>query len=152
MPLSRRNMMLLAAGGSLALLVGAFVFQALGYAPCKLCLWQRWPHAAAIALGGLVLLLGPLVLVGIAGALAAATTAGIGIYHTGVERGFCAECGTPVYYKNEKWPEETHLMSLTLDDPNRVPPREHYHWAERVVWEDSAASLPKHDASAETTK
>ena len=70
----------------------------------------------------------------------------------GVERGFCAECGTPVYYKNEKWPEETHLMSLTLDDPNRVPPREHYHWAERVVWEDGAAFLPKHDASAETTK
>ena len=41
--------MLLAAGGSLALLLGAFGFQALGYAPCKLCLWQRWPHGAAIA-------------------------------------------------------------------------------------------------------
>ena len=80
--------MLLAAGGSLALLVGAFIFQALGFAPCKLCLWQRWPHAAAIAVGGLVLLLGPLVLLGIAGALSALTTAGIGIYHTGVERGF----------------------------------------------------------------
>ena len=80
--------MLLAAAGSLALLAGAFIFQALGYAPCKLCLWQRWPHAAAIAVGGLVLLLGPMVLLAVAGALAALTTASIGIYHTGVERGF----------------------------------------------------------------
>lgn len=80
--------MLLAAGGSLALLLGAFVFQYFGYAPCKLCLWQRWPHAAAIAIGGLVLLLGPLLLLGLAGALAALVTAGIGLYHTGVERGY----------------------------------------------------------------
>lgn len=86
--MTARNMMLLAAFGSFALLAGAFVFQALGYAPCKLCLWQRWPHGAAIAVGGLVLLLGPMVLLGVAGALAALTTAGIGAYHTGVERGF----------------------------------------------------------------
>ena len=86
--MTARNMMLLAAFGSLALLAGAFFFQALGYAPCKLCLWQRWPHAAAIAVGGLVLLLGPLALLAVAGALSALTTSGIGVYHTGVERGW----------------------------------------------------------------
>lgn len=80
--------MLLAAGGSFALLAGAFVFQALGYAPCKLCIWQRWPHGVAIAAGGLVLLFGPLALLGVAGALAAAVTGGLGVYHTGVERGW----------------------------------------------------------------
>ena len=85
---SARNLMLLAAFGSLALLLGAFAFQMLGYAPCKLCLWQRWPHAAAIAVGGLVLILGPLALLGLAGALSALVTAGIGVYHTGVERGY----------------------------------------------------------------
>ena len=84
--MNARNLMLLAAFGSFALLAGAFVFQYLGYAPCKLCLWQRWPHAAAIAIGGLVLILGPLALLGLAGALAALTTAGLGVYHTGVER------------------------------------------------------------------
>lgn len=86
--MTSRSTMLLAAFGSAALLGGAFLFQYLGYAPCKLCLWQRWPHAAAIAIGGLVLLLGPLVLLGIAGALSALTTAGIGAYHTGVEKGW----------------------------------------------------------------
>lgn len=88
MTLDRKKLMLLAAGGSLALLLGAFIFQYFGFAPCKLCLWQRWPHAAAIAIGGLVLVMGPLVLLGLAGALAALVTAGIGAYHTGVERGF----------------------------------------------------------------
>ena len=85
--MTRKNLMLLAAFGSLALLVGAYVFQSMGYAPCKLCLWQRWPHGAAIGIGVLVMLLGPLGLLGLAGALSALTTAGIGVYHTGVERG-----------------------------------------------------------------
>lgn len=86
--MTQRTLMLLAAGGSLALLLGAFIFQALGYAPCQMCLWQRWPHGAAIGVGGLVLLIGPLALLGLAGALAALTTSGIGLYHTGVERGW----------------------------------------------------------------
>lgn len=80
--------MLLAAAGSLALILGAWGFQMLGYAPCKLCLWQRWPHYAAIGIGGAVLIFGPYLLLGLAGALAALTTAGIGAYHTGVERGW----------------------------------------------------------------
>ncbi len=82
-----RFLVLLAASGSLALLAGAFVFQAFGFAPCELCLLQRWPHAAAILIGGLVLLTGWRNLAW-AGALAALTTAALGLYHTGVERGF----------------------------------------------------------------
>lgn len=38
--------------GSAAALAVAFVTQyGFGYAPCELCIWQRWPYAAAIALG-----------------------------------------------------------------------------------------------------
>ena len=87
MTITRTSLILVAAAGSAALLAGAFLFQALGWAPCKLCLWQRWPHAAAAVIGGLALVLGwrsaPVVILG---ALAAATTAGIAAYHTGVER------------------------------------------------------------------
>lgn len=83
--MTRRHLILLAGLGSVALLGGAFLFQALGYAPCAMCLWQRWPHAAAIGLAALGLAVGG-ALIPWAGALAAATTAGIGIYHTGVER------------------------------------------------------------------
>lgn len=86
--MNARNMMLLAAAGSLALLLGAFMFQALGYAPCKLCIWQRWPHGVAIGAGALVLALGPIMLLGLVGLAGALTTAGIGVYHTGIERGY----------------------------------------------------------------
>ncbi len=83
--MTRRQLMLTAAAGSLTLLLGAFVFQALGYAPCKLCIWQRWPHGLAVGTGVLVALTGPLALWGILGAISALATAGLGLYHAGVE-------------------------------------------------------------------
>jgi disulfide bond formation protein DsbB len=81
--------MMLAAAGSAALMLGALAFQHIGgMAPCKLCIWQRWPHVAAIGVGVLALaaVLPWRLLAGL-GALAAMATAGIGAYHTGVERG-----------------------------------------------------------------
>lgn len=83
--MTRTTLILAAAGGSIALLAGAFIFQALGYPPCAMCLWQRWPHVAAIAIGVVALAVSGRLLP-LLGALAALTTAGIGLYHTGVER------------------------------------------------------------------
>ena len=80
---------LLAGLGSLLLLAGALAFQHLGgLAPCPMCIWQRWPHLAAvlIALAALTVLWRrrrPLSLVG-AGAMA--VSAGLGLYHAGVEQ------------------------------------------------------------------
>lgn len=85
--MTRTRLAIIAAGGSAALLLGAFFFQWLGYAPCKLCLWQRWPHGAAIALGLAAAFLAWRWLL-VAGAAAAALSGAIGIYHTGVERGW----------------------------------------------------------------
>lgn len=83
-----KQLVTVATAGSFLLLAAAFAFQAIGYAPCALCLWQRWPHAAAILLGALALTLAPMRLVAGLGALAALTTGAIGVYHTGVERGW----------------------------------------------------------------
>lgn len=85
--LTRSTLAAFAAAGSAALLAGALVFQALGYAPCPLCLWQRWPHLAAIAIGVLAVFIPRRGLLWL-GALAAATSGAIGLYHTGVERGW----------------------------------------------------------------
>lgn len=80
--------MTLAGLGSAALLAGAFGFQYIGgMAPCQLCLWQRWPHAAAVLILGLALATGWRWLAW-AGALAALATAGIGLFHAGVEQGW----------------------------------------------------------------
>jgi disulfide bond formation protein DsbB len=85
-PLTRPQLTLIAALGSAALLGGAFAFQYIGgLAPCALCLWQRWPHAAAILVGGVALATGWRGLLW-PGALAAMATAGIGVFHVGVEQ------------------------------------------------------------------
>ncbi|KAA2316016.1 disulfide bond formation protein B [Pseudooceanicola sediminis] len=82
-----RFSVLIAAAGSAALLLGALGFQFIGgLAPCHLCLLQRWPHLAAVVIGALALATGHR-LFALLGAVAAAITAAIGIYHTGVERG-----------------------------------------------------------------
>ena len=83
--MTRASLILLATVGSIALLGGAFMFQFIGYPPCAMCLWQRWPHAAAIAIGLIAARTSGRTLPAL-GALAMATTSGIGVYHTGVER------------------------------------------------------------------
>jgi disulfide bond formation protein DsbB len=85
---------LLAGGLSTVLLLGAFAFQYLGgLPPCEMCIWQRWPHGAAILLG-----VGGAALAA-TGALPARTsrtfawlavtalvvTGAIGVFHAGVE-------------------------------------------------------------------
>ena len=76
----------LVLAGSAALLGGALLFQYVGQlAPCEMCLWQRWPHVAALVIGlaawavhndrRLVAVAAMCLLVG----------AGIGAFHAGVE-------------------------------------------------------------------
>ena len=84
--MTRSLLIFLAAAGSALMLAGAFAFQYVGgLAPCHLCLLQRWPHAVAALIGVLALLI-PGRLLPLAGALSALTTAGLGLYHSGVER------------------------------------------------------------------
>lgn len=81
-----RRLAALAALGSAALLLGALGFQYLGgLPPCKLCIWQRWPHGIAIAVG-LVMLALPFRPLALLGAAAAAATSAFGVYHFGVEQ------------------------------------------------------------------
>jgi disulfide bond formation protein DsbB len=85
MTLTRQNLILFATLGSVALLGGAFAFQYIGgLAPCQLCLYQRWPHAAAIVIGLVASTTGWRGLAWL-GALAALATAAIGAFHFGVE-------------------------------------------------------------------
>lgn len=82
------RLVLLATLGSAALLLGAYGFQHLGgMAPCKLCLWQRWPHATAIVIGLVIMVTGEVKAAWL-GAVAALSTAGIGLYHVGIEQGW----------------------------------------------------------------
>ena len=87
MPVSVHQLLLICGGASAGLLLLAFGFEYLGgLAPCKLCIWQRWPHAAVIlfSLCGLAGLRPGVALMLIS--LSAATTAAIAGYHVGVEQ------------------------------------------------------------------
>src|SRR4051812_5908462 len=85
---------LFVGGVSLVLLLGAFAFQYLGgLAPCEMCIWQRWPHGAAILFGlvggglaaGRVLPPSLARTVTILAIAAIAISGAIGIFHAGVE-------------------------------------------------------------------
>ena len=91
-PIIGQRLGLIIAGGiSTTLLVSALLFQYVGgFAPCSLCIWQRWPHlvvifAAFIGLRG-IMPRGMLWLTFIAGSI----SVGLGGYHAGIEYGFWA--------------------------------------------------------------
>lgn len=75
-------------------IAGAFIFEALGYAPCELCLRERIPYYAAIPVAGLAVLLAArgssslLRAAFLALALVFAASAAFGAYHAGIEWGF----------------------------------------------------------------
>ena len=84
--MTRTQALIMATLGSALLLLGAWAFQHIGgLAPCKLCIWQRWPHAFAVGIGILALIAPRAELLWF-GAIAALTTAGVGFYHVGVEQ------------------------------------------------------------------
>lgn len=83
--MDERQLSLLAGAGSAALLIAALGFQAVGYAPCELCILQRWPHVAAIAVALLVWWTGRVRALAVLGMIAAGIAMGLAIHHTGVE-------------------------------------------------------------------
>lgn len=84
----RALLTMLGIAGSAALLLAALAFQYLGgLPPCKLCYWQRYGHGAALIFGVLALVVPNRILLWLA-ALGGASSAGVGLYHTGVERGW----------------------------------------------------------------
>ena len=62
-----------------------------GLAPCEMCYWQRWPHAAAIPLAALAFTAsatsGRARILTMLAAAAIAVSGAIGVYHAGVELG-----------------------------------------------------------------
>jgi disulfide bond formation protein DsbB len=90
---SARGALLLALCVSLAVIGGAFLFEyAGGLAPCEICLAERWPYYVAIGLSLLALATGmrsPALWLALL-ALTFLVSAGLGIYHVGVEQHWIA--------------------------------------------------------------
>lgn len=81
---------LLIALASAAILLTALALQYLGgLRPCPLCIWQRWPYVALIALGLLGWRSWPRAMLGIA-VIVLLGGAGLAAYHVGIEQGWWA--------------------------------------------------------------
>ena len=91
LPPSQETRALLIAAASIAILAAVWIFQGLGYAPCELCLTQRYAFYAAIPLALLTALLAGRTAHGLARvgfallALVFAASAVLAAYHAGVE-------------------------------------------------------------------
>lgn len=71
------------------LLAGAYISQyGFGLFPCEMCLWQRWPHLAAVALAVLAFVAPPARLWTLLAAVAILASGAIGGFHAGVEYGW----------------------------------------------------------------
>lgn len=124
---------------SALLLVGAHIFQALGYEPCALCLDQREAHwtTLTITLAGLVSSIwfkAPLLAAAASGAAALvyAFGASLAFYHTGVEFGFWP--GPPSCSGSEVITSITDLSSGFDPDKPRVA-------CDRVAWKFLGISM-----------
>lgn len=92
-PRGLRGAAVLAGLGAAATVGGALIFETYGYAPCKLCLEQRYAYYAAVPLALVIAILAaPQVklarLIFLVLAALFAFNALFGVYHAGVEWGF----------------------------------------------------------------
>jgi len=69
----------------------------------------------------------------------------------GVRRGFCSNCGTPVTFEADRYPNEVHIYISTLNEPEYFKPQAHVHYAERISWFDVKDDLPRYQKSGQST-
>jgi hypothetical protein len=65
----------------------------------------------------------------------------------GVERGFCAQCGTPLTYQKTRQPGEIDLTLGSVDQLDRVAPRDHVWMEDAPSWDRPMDGLPQYKRS-----
>ncbi|MGI9390210.1 MAG: GFA family protein [Boseongicola sp.] len=64
----------------------------------------------------------------------------------GTWRGFCPNCGSRLYFRSDKWPEETHIHAATLADDTVYSPTAEVVCRSRASWLNSLDGIPKHNS------
>ncbi len=63
-------------------------------------------------------------------------------------RNFCTTCGSPMAFRSDRWPGETHFPAVTLENSETYVPQSHCFNDERVPWLTTKDDLPKYAQSA----
>ena len=59
-------------------------------------------------------------------------------------RGFCPRCGTQLTFASARAPGAIDVTTRSLDDPERVPPRDHTRTSARLSWIAPGDGLPEY--------
>jgi hypothetical protein len=60
------------------------------------------------------------------------------------QRGFCADCGTPLSFSADFLPGLVDIAIGSLDRPDAIVPSLHYWHGERLAWAEFADALPRY--------
>jgi hypothetical protein len=58
-------------------------------------------------------------------------------------RGFCGRCGSPMFFKSERWPGELHIARALFLEPLDRAPQAHVFYETHVEWATVGDELPK---------
>lgn len=61
----------------------------------------------------------------------------------GGSRGFCSRCGSPMFFRSERWPGELHIARALFTDPIDREPQEHVYYETHVPWVSISDGLPR---------
>jgi len=61
----------------------------------------------------------------------------------GGSRGFCGTCGSPMFFKSERWPGELHIARALFHDAIDRDPQAHVFYETHVPWTLACDELPK---------
>jgi len=59
------------------------------------------------------------------------------------ERSFCPRCGTPLTFCSSHFPDEVDITTCSLDEPERVPPKDYTYTSAKLSWVKLADGLPR---------
>jgi hypothetical protein len=59
------------------------------------------------------------------------------------ERSFCPRCGTQLTFEHVDFPDEIDVSICSLDDSERVPPKDHTWTSSKLRWVQPADRLPE---------
>ena len=62
-------------------------------------------------------------------------------------RSFCPRCGTQLTFEHEDFLDEIDVTTCSLDEPERLPPRDHTQTTSKLTWVKLADQLPQYKES-----
>ena len=66
----------------------------------------------------------------------------------GGSRAFCGRCGSPMFFKSERWPGELHIARALFGQPLDREPQAHVYYETHVEWLTINDALPKKSSEA----